>query len=141
VSLVPLRDRDDQPEVRVDHPLLRRRVASLDPLGELDLLLGGQERPASRLVQEELKRVRRRDREVAVHVGALLALAAAVVAQLDPALLGLVVERPHLILVQLVLGHELVHARELQAALVLPLGEQGSDQLMHMLGHLVPSYP
>src|SRR5439155_22782898 len=32
VPLVLLRDRDDEPEVRVDHPLLRRRVALLDRL-------------------------------------------------------------------------------------------------------------
>jgi hypothetical protein len=39
-SLVPvvLRDRDHEPQVRLDHPLLRVRVAELDPLRELDLL-------------------------------------------------------------------------------------------------------
>jgi site-specific recombinase XerC len=35
---VVLRDRDDQPKVRLDHLLLRAQVATLDPLGELNLL-------------------------------------------------------------------------------------------------------
>ena len=61
MALVALRDRDDQPQVRVDHPLLRLEVAALDALRELDLLLLGQERPAPRLVEEELQRVGGRD--------------------------------------------------------------------------------
>ena len=39
---VVLRDRDDEAEVRLDHPLLRLHVAALDPLRELDLLRGRQ---------------------------------------------------------------------------------------------------
>src|SRR6185369_7242148 len=37
-SLVPvvLRDGDDEPQVRLDHLLLRIEVAALDPLGEID---------------------------------------------------------------------------------------------------------
>src|SRR5207237_6169994 len=54
VALVLLRDRDDEAEVRVHHPILGGLVAALDPLRELDLLLRGEERPAPRLVQEEL---------------------------------------------------------------------------------------
>src|SRR5207248_4038676 len=57
---VVLRDRDDEAEVRLDHPLLLLLVAALDPLGELDLLRGRQERMAPRLAQEELERVGRR---------------------------------------------------------------------------------
>ena len=38
VPLIALGDRDDQPQVRVDHPLLRREIPTLDPLGERDLL-------------------------------------------------------------------------------------------------------
>jgi hypothetical protein len=38
VALVALRDRDHEAEVRVDHPLLGRGVAVLDPLRERDLL-------------------------------------------------------------------------------------------------------
>ena len=54
---VVLRDRDDEPQVRLDHALLRIHVAALDALGELDLLCGGQELVPARLAQEELQRV------------------------------------------------------------------------------------
>ena len=37
---VVLGDRDDQPQVRLDHLLLGVERAALDPLGEIDLLLG-----------------------------------------------------------------------------------------------------
>ena len=66
LALVLLRDRDDEPQVRVDHALLRLEVALLDPLGELDLLVGGQQRVAADLVEEELERVGRRGRQLAV---------------------------------------------------------------------------
>ena len=66
---VVLRDRDDEAEVRLDHRLLRRVVASLDALGELDLLRGRQERHLADVLQKQLQRVgrdladrRRRDR-------------------------------------------------------------------------------
>ena len=59
VSVV-LRDRDDEPEVRLDHPLLRLQVAALDALRQLDLLRGGQQLVAAGLAQEQLERVRRR---------------------------------------------------------------------------------
>ena len=58
VPLIALRDRDDEPQVRVRHPLLGGRVALLDPLRERDFLGGGQERVPSDLVQEELQAVR-----------------------------------------------------------------------------------
>ena len=57
---VVLRDRDDEAEVRLDHPLLREHVAALDLLRELDLLRGGQERVLAGLAEEELERVGRR---------------------------------------------------------------------------------
>ena len=57
---VVLRDRDDEAEVRLDHPLLRVHVAALDALRELDLLRGRQELVAAGLAQEELERVGRR---------------------------------------------------------------------------------
>src|SRR5919106_9472 len=71
VSLVALRDRDDEPQVRVDHLLLGGEVAALDSLGELDLVLCGQQRIAADLVQEQLEAVGGRDREAAVRVLAL----------------------------------------------------------------------
>src|SRR3954452_11056107 len=40
---VVLGDRDDQAQVRLDHLLLCVEVAALDALGEVDLLLGGEE--------------------------------------------------------------------------------------------------
>src|SRR4051812_24843988 len=52
---VVLRDRDDEAQVRLDHVLLRVRVAALDALRELDLLRGGQQRVAPGLAQEELQ--------------------------------------------------------------------------------------
>ena len=52
---VVLRDRDDEAEVALDHPPLGLHVAPLDPLGELDLVGGGQERVAPDLPQEELE--------------------------------------------------------------------------------------
>ena len=82
-ALVLLRDRDDEPEVRVDHPVLGGEVAALDPLGEVDLLGGRQQPVAADLVEEELQRVggRRGERGVVERGG--LRVAAAVVAQVD----------------------------------------------------------
>ena len=50
----------DQPEVRLDHPLLRLQVAALDPLRQLDLLRRRQQRVPARLAEEQLEGVRRR---------------------------------------------------------------------------------
>jgi hypothetical protein len=55
VAAVALRDVDDEPEVAVDHSLLRREIAALDPLRERDLLRRSQQRVAADLVQEELE--------------------------------------------------------------------------------------
>src|SRR4029453_16297565 len=57
VALVALRDRDDQAQVGVDHPVLRLEVALLDALRELDLLRRGEQRVAAGVVEEELERV------------------------------------------------------------------------------------
>ena len=54
---VVLGDRDDEAQVRLDHPLLGLHVAALDLLGELDLLRGGQQRVPAGLAEEELERV------------------------------------------------------------------------------------
>src|SRR6266566_8277658 len=62
---VRLRDRDDEAQVGLDHLCLRAHVAALDALGEVDLLIGGQERHLPDLAQVEPQRVERRlDREV-----------------------------------------------------------------------------
>ncbi len=50
-------------------------VAALDALGELDLLLGGQQLVAAGLVQEELERVGGRVVEVAVDEDGVVVLA------------------------------------------------------------------
>jgi hypothetical protein len=59
LALVAAGDRDHEPQVGVDHPLLRREVASLHALRELDLLRRRQQRVAPRLLEEELERVER----------------------------------------------------------------------------------
>ena len=48
--------------LRGDHPLLGGAVTALDPLRELDLLGGGEQRVAAGLVQELLQRVGRQRR-------------------------------------------------------------------------------
>src|SRR5439155_25224830 len=92
-ALIPvvLGDRDDEPEVRLDHLLLRVTVAPLDPLGEPDLLRRRQQRVPARLAQEELERVRRRlyRRHDRRGWGRRLGLP---VEHLDPALLELAVD-------------------------------------------------
>jgi hypothetical protein len=57
LTLVLARDRDHEPQVRVDHAVLGLEVAALDALGQLDLLLGGEQRVLARLVEEELERI------------------------------------------------------------------------------------
>jgi hypothetical protein len=54
---VVLGDRDHEPEVRLDHALLGGAFAALDPLRELDLLRGSEQRVAAGLAEEELERV------------------------------------------------------------------------------------
>ena len=56
---VPLRDRDDETEVRLDHLALCVVVAALDPLRELDLLRRRQELDLADVLEEELQRVGR----------------------------------------------------------------------------------
>ena len=56
---VALGDRDDEAQIRLDHRLLRLVLAALDPLRELDLLRGGQQRHLADVLEEELQRVGR----------------------------------------------------------------------------------
>ena len=93
-ALVLLRDRDDEAQVRVDHAVLGGEVAALDPLREVDLLRRREQPVAADLVEEELQRVGRRRRELGVVERRCSSLAPAVVAQLDPAAVELLVERP-----------------------------------------------
>ena len=55
VAAVLLGDRHDQPQVGLDHPLLGCLVPRLDPLGELLLLVLGEQRRAPDLGQVEVK--------------------------------------------------------------------------------------
>ena len=54
---VVLGDRDDEPQVRLDHLLLGVEVAALDALGEVDLLLRGEQPDLADVLQEQLQRV------------------------------------------------------------------------------------
>ena len=58
VSLVVLRDRDDESQVRAHHAVLRVLVAALDPLRQFDLLGRGQQTMPRDLVQELAERLR-----------------------------------------------------------------------------------
>ena len=49
--------RDDEPQVRVDHRVLRLEVATLDPLCQLDLFRGREQRVKASLAEEQLERV------------------------------------------------------------------------------------
>ncbi|MEJ7717034.1 MAG: hypothetical protein WKF31_03370 [Thermoleophilaceae bacterium] len=54
---VVLGDRDHEPQVRLHHLLLGVEVAALDALGEVDLLLGGEQPDLADVLQEQLKGV------------------------------------------------------------------------------------
>ena len=95
---VVLGDRDDEPEVRLDHLLLGVEVAALDALGEVDLLLRGEQPRLADVLQEQLEAVRGHVR-LEVDRG-LLAAALAIDRTL---LLGAVLERG-VVLDQLDLG-------------------------------------
>ena len=71
---VVLGDRDDEPQVGLDHLLLGVEVAALDALGEVDLLLGGEQADLADVLQEQLKGV---GRHVRLEVERRLRLAAA----------------------------------------------------------------
>ena len=57
---VVLRNRDDEPQVRLDHPLFGDVISALDLLCQRHLLSRRQQRMPRRLAQEELERVGRR---------------------------------------------------------------------------------
>jgi hypothetical protein len=130
VALVALRDRDHEPEIRVDHPLLGGCVAALDPLRQLDLLLRRQQRVAADLVQEELQAVRGRGGELAVGVSAVGGVAPdAVVRELDPAALELLVELLDRLVVQVVGGEQRLELGEGETPVALALRDESDDVL------------
>jgi len=125
VALVLLRDRHDEAEVRVHHPVLRRLVALLDELGELDLLRGGEQRVAARFVKEELERVARHRGDLRVRVRRLFDLGkAAVVGDLDAFLRELLEEVGDLVVVQLELLEERRERGQVDAAQLLAVLHQ-----------------
>ena len=141
VPLVALGDRDDQPQVRVDHQILGFLVAALDPLGELDLLLGGQQLVPAGLVQEQLQRVGGRVRELmVVEGGVVLDDVPAVVAELDPALVELLVDARELVVVEVELMDELVELRQVDAALLLRPIDQRCQPVHQLSAWRVPAH-
>ena len=128
MALVALRDRHDEPQVGVDHLLLGGGVAALDALGELDLLLRGEQRIAADLVQEELQAVGRRVASPPFEYSPSPASAAdAVVGDLDPAALELLVQLLHRLVFELVRREQRLDLREREAAVALALLEKGED--------------
>jgi hypothetical protein len=127
-ALVLLRDGDDEPQVRVDHALLGHEVAALDPLREVDLLRRRQQPVAADLVEEELERVRGGGRELHLVQRALLHVAPAVVAQLDPARVERLVQRAQVGVVEIERLRQLVDLRELEAAVGLGAVEQRAER-------------
>src|SRR4029079_1715660 len=56
-AAIALRDRDDEAEVRLDHPPLRSRVAALDRLREDHLVRGGEQLVLADVREEQLQAV------------------------------------------------------------------------------------
>src|SRR4051812_44934078 len=135
---VVLGDRDDQAQVRLDHLLLRVEVAALDALGEVDLLLGGEQADLADVLEEQLEAVRRHVR-TEVQLGLGLAPAALVGRALD-LLRGGLDGRVGLDELDLALLEELVQL--LDVGLVeIELGDRGGDLVdrqdaeLRALGH------
>jgi hypothetical protein len=55
MALVPPGDGDDEPQVRVDEPVLRHEVAALDALRKFDLLVRLEELVLVRTLQQLLE--------------------------------------------------------------------------------------
>jgi hypothetical protein len=129
VGRVALGDRDHEREVRGDHALLGRLVAVLDALGQLDLLVGGQQRVLAHLAQEERQRVGRLRGELPVEVVRRRhARPAAVVGDLEAAPPRLVLHEVLGVLVELEAGAQGGEVRQVQAARLLGLVEQAVDR-------------
>ena len=139
---VVLGDRDDQAQVRLDHLLLGVEVAALDPLGEVDLLLGGEQAHLADVLEEQLQRVgghvrlevqRRFGFAPAALVGRALDLRRGgdrrvdVLDELDLGPLEEAVELFDVGLVEVQLGHRLGDLRVGENAHLLALGQQALD--------------
>jgi hypothetical protein len=132
---------DHEPQVRLDHAVLRALVAALDPLRELDLLDRRQERPLRDVAQEELQGVAGGlgDGGGLECAGSRLVGALGRVDDFDAAAVGLGVERLERTLLEIELLDRRRDLAELEAAVVLSLleedvergvsGKSGHDQL------------
>ena len=146
---VTLRDRDDEPEVGLDHPTLGDGVAALDRLREHDLVVGGQELVAADVGEEELQAVGGAGRDRGLRDGGLLLLLVLVLLggglrgagrrlpQLEAERLELAGELLGLLVVQIVLEHERLELGRLdEAALLGALDERldlvGLDQFVQL---------
>src|SRR5262249_27500493 len=145
-TAIPLGDRDDEPEVRLDHPPLRQRIALLDALRERDLLGGRQQLVAARGGGEELQAVRRSpwrpgrgvrglDRRLRPR---LLGLDALRRANLQSKRLQLARELLDLVLVEVVLERKGLQLRRLDEAALLGTLDQrarllGLEKLVQLL--------
>src|SRR5437764_3316272 len=144
-AAVALRDRDDQPEVRLDHAALRCHVAALDRLRERDLLGGGQELVAPNVREEELQAVGRPDEHVRLRLGSLLVglvgLSAALLgrlANLEADRLELALKLLGVFLAEVVLQRERLDLRRLDEATLFGAlheraGVLGFEQLVHLV--------
>ena len=95
-------------------------------LRELDLLLPGEQRVAADLLEEQRHRVGRLLGEVVDHVRRLLdSVAPAVIADVDPARLEHVLERPGVVLAEVGLLHDLTQLRKLDAGVGARLAAGG----------------
>src|SRR3954468_24813912 len=145
---VVLRDGDDEPQVGLDHLLLRVEVASLDALGEIDLLLRREQTDLADVLQEQLKGIGRHvGPKVQLGLGlAPLALVRGpldllldgrgridVLDQLDLRLLEEAVQLFDVGLVEVELGDRVRDLGVREHADLLPLGNQALDlfELLH----------
>ena len=123
MAAVALRDRHDEPQVRVDHPLLRGQVAALDALRQRDLVGGGEQLVPADLREEHAERVRRHGaaagRKVELEVLFLLGRG-----QLDATLGQKRLEGGESLLVELVLEHERIELGGLDLSALLGLGRE-----------------
>src|SRR5262249_9222838 len=144
-AAVALRDRDDQSQVRLDHPPLGSDVAALDRLGEGDLLGRGEQLVASDVGEEELQAVGRADQNLGLRLeGLLLGLRGLAVrlvdrlADLEADCLELTLELLGVLLAEVVLQNERLDLRGLDEAALLGAlyecaGMLGFEQLVHLV--------
>jgi hypothetical protein len=115
VALVALRERHDEAQIRVDHPLLGLGVALLDQLRQLDLLLGCEQWVATHLVEEELERVGGVGGEVVPAYARGLGPLAAVVAEHELAAVDLVMQLVDGVVAELQLLNRLAEVGQVHA--------------------------